>query len=326
MMSLSDEKNDPFAPMDIGSLKRYDREISMKADDADPDFDRFRLLFDPLEYDMAESTGFKELYSSEKEKKTDPFIPLVEEKKKPASDEVSGGRTMDQDPDPAVASDGPQGMQGTAPDGAEDEGAARGYDRGFETGRATGYEKGFAEGLAQGLAEGRLQGVAKGEAEGFASGEKRGLESGEAAARKAAENSLNTLIRSLEAVDTALTDLMDAHEQELLDLVFKIVQKVIHAQLDTRQELIRPVVMEALSALARPRKIELSVSPQDYEYIEMIQEEFFLAVDSLQHVSVRSDPLVPRGGCRIQTDTASVATDPDTRLDQVYDAVKAMAG
>jgi len=54
----------------------------------------------------------------------------------------------------------------------------------------------------------------------------------------------------------------------------------------------------------------------------MIKDEFFEQIDSLNSISVRSDPSIKRGGCRIDTNTASVSTDPESRLDAIFNAMK----
>ncbi len=69
-------------------------------------------------------------------------------------------------------------------------------------------------------------------------------------------------------------------------------------------------------------EVVLSVSQDDYEYIEMIKDEFFETVDSLTSISVRSDPSLKRGICKIETITASISSDVESRLEAVFEATK----
>ncbi len=323
-MSLSDEKNDAFTPVDVSSLENFDAEIIQRSDSTDPDYGRFTLLFDPSQFETQESEGFKALYSAENKKKDDPFKPLFAIKQKPGKVQKSAaaGEIKKNKTSGSHGLDSEQVISTSLEETAAEQGFARGYAEGLEKGRSEGYEKGSEKGRKEGFAQGQAEGFAKGETDGFAKGETEGFKKGEKAAKKEAADMLDTLRQSLSSVDTALDDVVDAHEQQLLELVFKIAQKAVHATLDSNDDIVRLSVLDALKTLSQPQEIELSVSPEDYEYIEMVKDGFFETVGSLHHVAVKSDPMVRRGGCRIETDTASVSTDPETKLHAVYEAVK----
>lgn len=321
-MSLSDAQTGEFTPMDIGSLDNFDGEISKKTDKTDPDFDRFTLLFDPSKFETREPEAFTAFFAGAKEKKTDPFKPLFDIKQKPGPsqkpEEIQKDRPLEN-----FSPESEQIISHSLEEQAREQGAAKGYAEGLEKGHSEGYEKGFEKGRQEGFAKGETHGFAKAEPEGFAKGEAQGREKGEKMSREAAADILDSLQKSLAAVDSLLNDMVDVHEQEILDLVFKVAEKVVHASLDTRNDLVHHAVLDALKTLSQPREIELSIAPEDYEYIEMVKDSFFGAAATLQHVAVKSDPMIPRGGCRIETDTACVSTDPKAKLAAVYEAVKA---
>ncbi len=323
-MSLSDAQNGDFTPMDIGSLDNFDGEISKKTDKTDPDFDRFTLLFDPSKFETGEPEEFTAFYTAEKEKKSDAFKPLFEIRQKSGPSQKPEKIQKKTTPEKS-APDQEQIITHSLEDQAKDQGFAKGYAEGMEKGHSEGHEKGFEKGRKEGFAKGQAEGFAKGESDGFAKGETQGREKGEKTSRAEAADILKSLQKSLAAVDSVLIDVVDAHEQELLELVFKIAEKAVHASLDTRDDVVHHAVLDALKTLAQPREIRLSIAPEDYEYIEMVKDSFFEAAASLQHVEVKSDPMIRRGGCRIETDTASVSTDPEAKLAAVYEAVKAEA-
>ena len=188
-------------------------------------------------------------------------------------------------------------------------------------GETKGFEKGHAKGEAEGFAKGEAEGFTKGEAEGLEKGIAQGREQAETEVRDAATQILNPLRESLETVDTLLGRLIQRYEGQILDLVFKIAEKAVGAKIDTEDEIIRETILDALKHLVAPEEITLSVSNEDYEYVEMVKEEFFAAVRSLKHVAVASDPMIPKGGCRIEAAAATITTDPEAKLAAVYDAV-----
>jgi len=107
-----------------------------------------------------------------------------------------------------------------------------------------------------------------------------------------------------------------------VSLVCKITEKVVMAKIENDDEIIRHTVIDALQSLAAPENVTLSICPEDYEFIEMVKDEFFDVIETLESISVRSDPSVKRGGCKVETLTASVAADPEEKLKAVFESVK----
>ena len=182
---------------------------------------------------------------------------------------------------------------------------------------AEGIEKGIAKGFDQGHAKGEPEGFKKGEAEGFAKGETEGFEKGAVEGREKAEVQVQTeaveildpLKASLMTADELLDRLIEKYETQILSLIFKISEKAVMASVETNDEIVRHTILDALKSLVAPEEIILNVSSEDYEYIEMIKDDFFEAVGSLKRVAVKSDPLINKGGCKIESATASILTE-----------------
>ncbi len=323
-MSLSDTDNMEFQPIDLGSLETFDEEVQSR--EQEPDFNRFQLLFDPEEFKTAirPEDAFRALYTVEKQEREACFEPLIKLKKPkeqvplepPGPSEALESEDQDgQEPEPTLS--------------PEELALEQGYQDGFDQGFAKGEEQGFKEGESKGFAKGEADGFKKGEAEGLEQGmvqgleqgEKQGLAKGEQQAQEQASLSLDALKAAMGSLDTLIENLVDKHEEQLLELVFKIAQKAVMAAVDTNDDIVRQTILDALKCLARPEQIELSISPEDYEYVEMVKDSFFEEIGSLKQVKVLSDPLVARGGCRIETATGAVETDPETKLKAVYDAL-----
>jgi len=323
-MSLSDSQYIPeeahdFTPINVGTLERFDKEVSNKTSETQPNFDRFKLLFDPAELEPDE-VSFEDLFSFAKEEKDEPFEPLI----KGAGD----------DPEPEAEAGGPD-ADAEAPEIMEPEktpeelGFEKGFQKGLEQGRATGEAEGQTKGFDKGFAAGKAQGQKKGEIDGFAKGETEGLEKGYEDGRKKAESEvteeavqiLEPLREGLGTVDQLMGRLVKRYELQILELVQKIAEKAVMAKVDTDDEVVRESILDALTHLVAPEEISLSVSTEDYEYVEMIKDEFFEAMRSLKNVAISSDPMINKGGCRIETATATISTDPETKLAAVYDAI-----
>lgn len=319
-MSLSDMDDHQFKPMDVGSLETFDKEHLNKTDESEPDFSRFKLLFEKPKFENEEPYEFEAFYDLTKEREEIVFKPLIEPKKKPGEKGKAG-----RDPEGLEDISGKQDSQ--EPEETPEEkgyrvGLERGMEQGMEQGQKQGFEQGFKKGEIEGFEKGEHQGLEKGQQQGFEQGLKEGEEKGTQETREKAVEILNSLEESLKSADQTLELLVEKYESRIISLIQQIARKAVMAQLEIDDEIVRHMILDALKTLVKPEEVVLSVSQEDYEYIEMIKDEFFEQIDSLNSVSVRSDPSINRGGCKIETITASVSADPELKLDAIFEAIK----
>jgi flagellar assembly protein FliH len=324
MMSLSDMDDEKFKAIDVSSLESFDEEHSTNADKSSPDFNRFEMLFEKPKLDpksgKEESNGFKTLYDGRKEQEDIPFAPLI--KRKDASFNKDEANKSKEDPDGNGSFEkqkDPKGTPGEKEDGGK---FGKEYDKGFEKGLEQGIEQGKKQGYEDGFKKGEEEGKKKGEQQGLEKGLKDGEEKATKETREKALEILNSLEASLKSADSTLELLVEKYEEQIISLIQQIVQKAVLAQIEMNDEIVKPMILEALKTLVQPEEITLSVSLDDYEYIEMIKDEFFEVIDSLTSVSIQSDSSIKRGGCKIETITASISADPESRLEAIFDAIK----
>ncbi len=322
-MSLSDKETDEFRPLSVHSLDTFDDEVSTADEKTQPDYDRFKLLIEKPKFDEKEDLVFEALYKEPEELEEVIFKPLIEKKKAAQTTAVENRETNGK-------KDGSDPEEFDEPKEPVETPEQQGYREGFEKGLVQGQEKGHKEGFEKGFKEGETKGREQGEEKGFAAGEQRGLEQGmkegEAKAVEEAEEKAREILSSLEdalkKADQTLENLVDMYEDRIIDMIKHITRKTVMVQLQMNEEIVKPLIMDALKHLVEPEEVILNVCDEDYEYIEMIKDEFFEQIDTLKNVSVRSDPSVKRGGCKIETHTASIATDPESRLEAIFEAMK----
>ncbi len=321
-MSLSDNQTDEFKPLSVQNLDTFDDEVSTADEQTEPDYDRFKLLIEKSKFDEKEELDFEALYKEPEELEEVIFKPLIEKKEAPQKAEENretAGKKSGSEPDLPEEPEEPV----ETPE-------EKGYREGFEKGLVHGQETGHKDGFEAGFKEGEAKGHEQGEEKGFAAGEQRGLEQGmkegEAKAveetKEKAQEILSSLEDALKKADQTLENLVDMYEDRIMDMIRHITEKTVMVQLQMNEEIVKPLIMDALKHLVEPEEVILNVCTEDYEYIEMVKDEFFEQIDTLKNVSVRSDPSVKRGGCKIETHTASIATDPESRLEAIFEAMK----
>lgn len=107
---------------------------------------------------------------------------------------------------------------------------------------------------------------------------------------------------------------MDAQvEQELALLALALARQVIHAELRTTPELVLPVIRQALAELpSASRKVRLHLHPEDAHLIGEGLPELHEA--SWQ---VIEDDGISRGGCLLESGSASIDATLETRIAEV---------
>ncbi len=331
MMSLSDTNSDTnsdqFQPIAVNSLESFDKEHSNRTNKSKPDFDRFKALFVESEFKQSKA-GFKALYDTISQKKEIVFKPLFdmgEDLNK--SNEPEGSNISNESSDDLNILKESVDKELTEPEETKDEKGYRiGFEKGLEQGKEKGFEEGFKKGEKKGLEQGEQkgieQGLQQGIEQGIEQGQKQGQEKGEAQVKDDATQILNSLEQSLKTADQTLDLLVDKYETNIISLIEQIVKKIIMARVEIDDKFVKPVIIDALKTLVHTENVILSVSEDDYEYIEMVKDEFFEKVDSLTSVSVKSDSSIKKGGCTIKTSTALISSDIESRLEVVFDAIK----
>ncbi len=323
-MSLSDKTNETFEPLAIGNLEKFDDEVLTADDKSDPDFDRFKLLFDEPKFEVDESEKFQALFDENQEKEEIIFKPLIETDEDSIAAEGVEVNPEETDGERSDKEVGESELHEMSPEEKGfQEGLEKGLAEGIKKGEESGYEAGFKKGEEEGFKKGEQEGVEKGQAEGFEKGFHEGELKGEEDAKGKAADLLTAIEQSLEKSDQTLDLLVDKYEERIIGLIQQIAQKTIMKKIEMDDEIIKPMILDALKTLVQPEEIILSVSTDDYEYIEMVKDEFFEHVESLNSVSVKSDPSIQKGSFTIETTTGMVSSDIESRLDAISEALKA---
>lgn len=351
-MSETKQDDDTFHPWHVAGFTQCGSERYKKNSDVNSDSDdSFKILYEQDAKD--ESDEFKRIYGSDEEPvksgqdiDDDEFHPF--KTGITYFDDKMAGKNITVTSDHAnqiISDDNVKRLDSVHADGNPveydhmEEGIATGsevrdkqeepledvYRRSFEQGEAKGYEeglaRGFEEGFAKGMEEGYKSGEEKGEQEGYDAGFQKGEEDGRVVSDAKALEIISSLEDIFQKAEQSWKNTVKNHESKLLSLICRIAEKVVLAKVELDESIVKDSVLNALATMPEPEDISLHISPDDYEYIEMIKDDFFEHIKSLKSVSVISNPSVTRGGCKIESSKAKVETDIQTRLEQVFSSV-----
>ena len=108
------------------------------------------------------------------------------------------------------------------------------------------------------------------------------------------------------------------HEKEILDLIFIIVEKIIHYRTSSVEGIVKEAVLNALNLVVEKNKIILNVNPEDYDYVDKLRPELFKKHKELKSITVTSDLSISRGGCFLETPYGDVDAGIETQLEKIY--------
>lgn len=150
--------------------------------------------------------------------------------------------------------------------------------------------------------------------EGYKAGFDEGREAGLAAGQADIVQQLDYLKQIMVSLNTPLNDLDQQIENDLIKLVTTVARQIIRRELKADPEHVIGAVRAAISVLPiNDRKIKIYLNPQD---IELVKNGLSLDDDGASWQWME-DPLLTRGGCRLETADTMVDATVEARLESV---------
>ncbi len=182
-------------------------------------------------------------------------------------------------------------------------------------------EEGFQQGLERGHREGFNQGVEQGKQQGITEGQKEGFQQGFVSGEQSGKQTYLDAVKPVNDIYVALSRWQEEKEQQqrhvICELVQKVAQQVIRAELTLMPQQILALVDETLEAMpGKSEKVTVFLNPQDLERITDINPELAAGWKLVAKAEL------PVGGCHLVTDEAEADASCDSRLETCMDAVK----
>ncbi|MGZ8950150.1 MAG: flagellar assembly protein FliH [Methylobacter sp.] len=162
--------------------------------------------------------------------------------------------------------------------------------------------------------------------EAFAQGKMHGFQQGfDEGSKKGYEDNLHllqsqaaTLVSLLESLSEPFKSLDEEVEKELVKLTIGIATQIIRREIKLDPGQIVAVVRETINVLPlASQKISLKLHPEDAELVRSA-----LALDEMSPSwNIVEDPLITRGGCKVDTEISHVDATVEHRLAAVISAI-----
>ncbi|MED5510257.1 MAG: flagellar assembly protein FliH [Pseudomonadota bacterium] len=149
---------------------------------------------------------------------------------------------------------------------------------------------------------------------GFEEGHKAGFEAGQQAGQKDIQQQITYLQQILGSLEQPLSDLDQQIEQDLVNLAITMTRQLLRRELKQEPEHVIGAMRAALQALPiSDRKLRIYVHPDD---LTIIQKGLSMDGEDNSRQWIE-DPLMTRGGVRLETADTTVDATVEARLNSV---------
>ena len=107
-------------------------------------------------------------------------------------------------------------------------------------------------------------------------------------------------------------------EEQILQLVFSVAEKVIHTEVGTNRNIVLDVLRAAAKNIVDHDNVKIRLNPEDLRYIMDMEQELFQEVSWLKNSALEEDSSINPGGVLLET----VSGEIDARLDQQLAEIK----
>ena len=145
-----------------------------------------------------------------------------------------------------------------------------------------------------------------------------GIRQGRELQKKETLQSVQAVSALIDELSELKNSILEAAEEQILQLVLAIAEKVIHMEVKTNGEIIQNVLKAAMRNIVDRENMKVRVHPQDFQYMLEIKPDFLQSIDGIKNIVFEEDASILRGGAIIETMLGEV----DARLDHQYNEIK----
>jgi flagellar assembly protein FliH len=173
----------------------------------------------------------------------------------------------------------------------------------------------------------KKQAQERGWAEGCAQGRAQACAQARQAALEAAQAELSRLIQTLATglaeYERQRNTLLAQAESGLIELALAIARRVCKSVAAGSTAAVQANIRALLEMVKQHQDLELHVNPADYELLAEAGPQLTRQISQLEHVALKTDPAVDRGGCVLHTRDGAIDATIAGQLDRIAAAIGA---
>ncbi len=159
------------------------------------------------------------------------------------------------------------------------------------------------------------------EMEAYNQGMAKGQEEGRKIVTKKIEPLFDTLRNAITELAQMRLSMVENHQKDLLEMVFLIVEKIIHRSIQTSPDIVLDTVQAASRHLMETDEIHLRLHPSDFEYIREIEAALSMKLSGKKGFHIVEDSTIERGGVIIETEFGEIDATIRSQIEHMKESV-----
>lgn len=136
----------------------------------------------------------------------------------------------------------------------------------------------------------------------------------EKAVEEGREEGLRRWVEAIRDCREKYRRMMESGEPEMLKISLKVAERIVGKALEMDPAVIIDIIHQALNPLKYQKEIRIRIHTQDLAVLKANKLELLARLGENKEIDVVDDPLVPRGGCIIDTEIGTIDARLDTQL------------
>ena len=141
----------------------------------------------------------------------------------------------------------------------------------------------------------------------------------EQAIQKEVEQTIEAFSLACKEIDNQHKALLEQSRGDMINLVMALCKKIIGRELTTGRNIIVDTLKNAVELAIKDNEYDIWINPEDLATVEELVPELIGSVQKLEHVTLKTDPNITPGGCRLDSSICTVDATIEAQLETVRD-------
>lgn len=147
----------------------------------------------------------------------------------------------------------------------------------------------------------------------YLEGFNQGIEEG----RRKSELLIQEVFQLLEKSQVKYENIAKKSEEDIVNLVMMISEKIINQQITINQESMFSIIKEGLKTLSVKKDIVIFLSPDDYDFISKNKDELLADISETVDLHIVSNPTKNKGYCYIESPSGQLDVSVETQIENM---------
>lgn len=128
------------------------------------------------------------------------------------------------------------------------------------------------------------------------------------------QSTLETLLEACQKLDFLRSTILLQSKEHMINIIIALSKAILKQELTIKRDIIASTLEAALDQAIQNDEYQITVHPDDLAVVEKMKPDIIATIRSLEHIVLKVDSQLTRGGCLIESDTCSVDATIETQL------------